>query len=93
VSFHAAIPAVYRDDMDVLYLAASGPSDPTRASIPWHLAANGSVEAGQSTGIVLLGDAAGVVAPALRDELAGVGLPPLRELIAKARASSLPVFV
>ena len=49
---------VYGDDMDVLYLAASGPSDPTRASIPWHLAVNGSVEAGQSTAVVLLGDAA-----------------------------------
>ncbi len=85
--------AVYGDDMDVLYLAASGPSDPTRASIPWHLAANGSVAAGQSTGIVLLGDAAGVIAPAVRDELAGIGIPPLRELIAKARESSLPVFV
>ena len=82
--------AVYGDDMD---LAASGPSDPTRASIPWHLAANGSVAAGQSTGIVLLGDAAGVIAPAVRDELAGIGIPPLRELIAKARESSLPVFV
>ena len=93
VSFHAATPAVYRDVMDVLYLAASGLSDPTRASIPWHLAANGSVEAGQSAGIVLLGDATGVVAPAVRDELAGIGIPPLRELIAKARDSSLPVFV
>ena len=30
---HAAMTTVYGDDMDVLYLAASGPSDPTRASI------------------------------------------------------------
>ena len=89
----AAMPTVYGDDMDVLYLAASGPSDPTRASIPWHLAVNGSVEAGQSTAVVLLGDASGVVAPAVRDELAGIGIPPLRELIAKARDRSLPVFV
>ena len=54
---------------------------------------NGSVEAGQSTAVVLLGDASGVVAPAVRDELAGIGIPPLRELIAKARDRSLPVFV
>ena len=87
------MPTVYGDDMDVLYLAASGPSDPTRASIPWHLAVNGSVEAGQSTAVVLLGDASGVVAPAVHDELAGIGIPPLRELIAKARDRSLPVFV
>jgi predicted peroxiredoxin len=79
--------------MDVLYLAATGPSDPTRASIPWHLAANGSVAAGQSTGIVLLGDAVVVAAPSVHDQLAGIGLPPLRELIAKARESALPVFV
>lgn len=79
--------------MEVLYVAASGLSDPTRASIPWHLAVNGSFEAGQSTGILLAGDAAEVVRADVRDELAGVGIPPLRELMAKARDHEIPVFV
>ena len=32
--------------MKVLYLATTGPGDPTKASLPLHIAANGSVEAG-----------------------------------------------
>ena len=79
--------------MEVLYIAASGKSDPTRASIPWHLAANGSSEAGQSTGLLLLGDAAEVLVPQVRDVLEGLGIPPLRDLVSKAHDSSLPVFV
>ncbi|MGZ5372474.1 hypothetical protein [Aeromicrobium sp.] len=79
--------------MEVLYIAASGQSDPTRASIPWHLAVNGSLEADQSTGIVLAGDAPEVLKPEVRDALEGLGIPPVRELIAKARDRAMPVFV
>jgi hypothetical protein len=32
--------------MKVLYLATRGPGDPTKASIPLHIATDGSVEAG-----------------------------------------------
>ena len=79
--------------MEILYIAASGHSDATRASIPWHLAVNGSVEAGQSTGILLLGDAAEVLVPQVRDAIEGLGIAPLRDLLSKARSTSLPVFV
>jgi len=79
--------------MDVIYIAASGQSDPTRASIPWHLAVNGSFEAGQSTGILLAGDASEVLKPAVRDAVEGLGLPPIRDLMTKARDNSIPVFV
>ena len=80
--------------MEVLYIAASGKSDPTRASIPWHLAANGSSEAGQSTGILLLGDAAEVLVPQVRDVLEGLGIPPLHAIWFRRHATpSLPVFV
>ena len=30
----------------LLYIAAHGPDDPTRACIPFHLAANGAAESG-----------------------------------------------
>jgi hypothetical protein len=43
--------------MKVLYLATTGAGDPTRASLPLHIAANGSVEAGQECAVVLAGDA------------------------------------
>ncbi len=79
--------------MEVLYVAASGLSDPTRASIPWHLAVNGSFEAGQSTGILLAGDASEVLRADVRDGLEGVGIPPMTELMAKARDHEIPVFV
>ena len=65
----------------------------TRASIPLHLAANGSVEVGQETSIILGGDAAELL---LRDNLQtleGVGVPPARELLAKLRDHAVPVFV
>src|ERR671911_2586229 len=42
--------------MRILYLATSGAADPTRASIPLHLAVNGSLEVGHDVGIVLAGD-------------------------------------
>ena len=79
--------------MEVLYIAASGQSNPTRASIPWHLAVNGSFEAGQSTGILLAGDATEVLKPDVGDALEGLGIPPIRELMAKARDKAIPVFV
>ncbi len=79
--------------MQILYVASAGPSDPTRASIPLHLAVNGSVEAGQQAGIVLAGDAAELLKADVRERLEGVGLPPARELFAKARDHEVPVYI
>jgi predicted peroxiredoxin len=79
--------------MEILYISSSGASDPTRASIPWHLAVNGSIEAGQSARIVLAGDATDSLIRATRDGVEGVGVPPLRELVAKAAERSVPVHV
>src|SRR5436190_24347756 len=45
----------------VLYLATTGVGDPTRASLPLHIAANGSVEAEQGCVVVLAGDATELV--------------------------------
>ena len=44
--------------MKITYFVSAGVGDATRASIPLHLAANGSVEVGQETSIILGGDAA-----------------------------------
>ena len=79
--------------MNVLYIASSGSSDPTRASIPFHLAVNGSIERGHEVGIVLAGDSTEFVKPELVDAAEGLGLPPLRDLLAKAREHSVPVYV
>jgi predicted peroxiredoxin len=79
--------------MEILYLSTSGSADPTRASLPWHLAVNGSIEAGQSARILLAGDGAELVKAGVREGLAGVGVPPLRDLVAKARERSVPIHV
>jgi predicted peroxiredoxin len=79
--------------MEILYLVTSGSSDPTRASIPIHLAVNGSLEVGQSVRLVLAGDATELLAAETRETLEGVAVPPARELFAKLRQHEVPVFV
>ena len=79
--------------MRILYLAATGANDPTRASIPLHIAANGSVEAGQECAVVLAGDAVELVSRETAEQLEGVGIPPARELFGKLRANEVPVYV
>ena len=77
----------------ILYVTATGPSDPTRASLAFHLAANGAVEAGHEADIVLAGDAAELVKPGVAEGVRGVGIPPLGELLAKAGEKGVPVHV
>jgi predicted peroxiredoxin len=79
--------------MQTLYLTTAGSSDPTRASIPLHLAVNGSLEVGHEVRLVLVGDATELLKAAVRDSVAGVGVPPLRDLFAKARDHDVPVYV
>ena len=76
-----------------MYLTTSGTSDPTKASIPIHLAVNGSIENGDQVDIVLAGDATDLVVGGAADSVEGVGVPPLRELLAKARQHQVPVWV
>ncbi len=79
--------------MKIIYFGSAGTADPTRASIPLHLAANGSVEVGQETTIILGGDAADLLIADNAQRMEGIGLPPARELLAKLREHEVPVFV
>jgi len=79
--------------MRITYFVSAGTADATRASIPLHLAANGSVEVGQETSIVLGGDATELLLGDNADHLEGVGVPPARELLAKLKDHAVPVFV
>ena len=60
--------------MKVLYLATAGTADATRASLPLHIAANGSVEASQEAAVALAGDATELVVQATANEVEGVGV-------------------
>ena len=79
--------------MKIAYFASAGSADPTRASIPLHLAANGSVEVGHETVVIIGGDAAELLVGSTAEELEGVGVPPVRDLLAKLRDHEVPVFV
>lgn len=79
--------------MKFLYMSATGISDPTRTSIPLHLAVNGSVEVGHEVSIVLAGDAAEIILGDNIQQVAGVGLPPLRDLVQKIKDHQIPVYV
>jgi predicted peroxiredoxin len=68
----------------VLYLATTGASDATKASIPLHIAANGSVEVGQECAVVSRETA---------ERTEGVGVPPVRELFQKLIDNQVPVYV
>jgi predicted peroxiredoxin len=77
----------------ILYLATAGAGDATKASLPLHIAANGSVEAGQECAVVLVGDATELVARDTAERVEGVGVPPARELFRKLVDNQVPVYV
>ncbi len=77
----------------VLYLALTGASDPTRASLPFHLAANGSAEVGHDIDVVLGGDASELVGEGVIDRVTGVGVPPLRELVDKSLSKGVRLHI
>jgi len=79
--------------MKITYFVSAGMADPTRASIPLHLAANGSIEVGQETAIILGGDATELLVGDNAERVEGIGVPPARELLAKLRDHAVPVFV
>ena len=79
--------------MRILYLATTGPGDPTKASLPIHLAVNGSHENGDDVAIVLAGDGTEFVAAGAIEATTGLGVPPLAELFTKVRDYEIPVFV
>ncbi|MGN6168987.1 MAG: hypothetical protein ACTHQQ_12585 [Solirubrobacteraceae bacterium] len=79
--------------MKFVYMVTTGTDDPTKASLPLHLAANGSVEVGHDSAVILVGDATEMLFGDNLDQMQGIGVPPARELVAKLRDHSVPVYV
>ena len=77
----------------LLIVASSGPTDPTRASIPFHIAVNGAVPAGTDVGIALAGDATELMKPDIIANVYGQGVPPLRDLLDKCLEQNVPFYV
>jgi predicted peroxiredoxin len=77
----------------LLIVASTGAQDPTRASIPFHIAANGARPNGTECSIALAGDAAELVKPDVIANVLGLGIPPLRDLVDKCVAQNVRVYV
>ena len=66
---------------DVLTISTtSGPEDPTRATIPFHLA-RGAQQTGVNVRIVLAGDSIDLIKPGVADTVRGKGVPPFTEVL------------
>lgn len=79
--------------MLVLYMLTRGTADATGVSVPLHLAVNGTLEVGDQPNITLAGDATEYLVGDAIEMAEGVGVPPMRELVAKLRQHEVPVYV
>jgi predicted peroxiredoxin len=77
----------------LLIVTATGPQDPTRASVAFHIAVNGAKPQGIEVAIALAGDAAELVKPDIIASVLGLGVPPLRDLIDKCLDQNVRVYV
>ncbi len=79
--------------MKLLYIVTKGTDDATLASVPLHIAANGSLEVGQEVSVVLAGDGTDLVIGDNAQRMEGLGVPPMRELVSKLKEHQVPVYV
>jgi predicted peroxiredoxin len=77
----------------LLIVTATGPEEPTRASVPFHIAVNGAKPSGTEVAVALAGDAADLVKPDVIANVIGVGVPPLRDLFDKCLDQDVRVYV
>ena len=77
----------------LLYIVTKGVADATLASVPLHIAANGSLEVGQDVTVVLAGDATDLVVGDNAQHVEGLGVPPVRDLLGKLKEHDIPVYV
>jgi predicted peroxiredoxin len=75
-----------------LFIGCHGSEDPTKATIPF-LMANGALDAGHQTAIILIGDAVVLMNSTVADNVYGVGFPPLKEVMAKIVAAKVPLYI
>jgi len=79
--------------MQLLYIVTKGTDDATLASVPLHIAANGSLEVGHEVSVVLAGDATDLTVDDNARRVEGVGVPPMHELLDKLMEYRVPVYV
>ena len=77
----------------LLIVTSTGPGDPTRASIPFHIAVNGAAAGGQECAVALVGDATDMLKQEVSRTVRGVGVPPIADLLAGCAQKSIPLYV
>ena len=77
----------------LLIVTSTGPENPTRASVPFHIAVNGARPAGTEVAVALAGDAAELLKPDVIANVVGLGVPPLRDLLDKCLDLDVRVYV
>lgn len=77
----------------LLIISATGPDDPTRASLPFHLAVNGAAASGVECDVALAGDSTELLKADVSARVRGVGVAPLAELIAACRLMGIRFYV
>ncbi len=76
----------------ILYIGTHGTNDPTDATFPF-LLAKGAIDAGHQPSIVLMGEAALLIKDHIAEQIHGVGLPPLKELMESLVGHEVPITV
>ena len=76
----------------ILYIGTHGTNDPTDATFPF-LLAKGAIDAGHQPSIVLMGEAALLIKDHIAQQIHGVGLPPLKELMESLAGHEVPITV
>jgi uncharacterized protein involved in oxidation of intracellular sulfur len=77
--------------MKFLYIGSHGSEDPTRASLLL-LMAKGAKEAGHEVAVALQGDAVVLFHPKVAENVQGVGVPPVKDLLEFIRSEKIPVY-
>ena len=75
-----------------LFIGLHGSEDPTKATLPF-LMASGALDAGHQTAIILFGDSVVLMNSTVAENVHGVGLPRLKELMDKVFAAKVPIFI
>ena len=76
----------------ILYLGTHGTDEPTRASMPFHMAL-GAVEGGYAAEINLAGDAVVCIQDRIIESIKGVGMTSLKELMENILNEKVPIYI
>jgi predicted peroxiredoxin len=76
----------------LLYVGTYGADDPTRATFPF-LMAKGAIDTGHETGVTLMGESTYLMRDGVSEQILGVGIAPLKELMDFVIDKGVPITV